>query len=184
MRFLVGKFFVLLTVMFLAVGCSKTFEAKDPIGAVFPNVRAKSLAGNSVMLPAFFDSRPVLLLIGYVQDSQFDIDRWLLAIKQLQTPIEVAELPTIQGLFPRLIAGRIDQGMRNGIPEEDWKIVFTVYKDAEQIAKFLGNSRPRNARVVLLDYGGKVIWFHDRGFSADKALELDKAVREQDISGL
>ena len=68
--------------------------------------------------------------------------------------------------------------MRNGIPEEDWGIVITVYKDAEKIARFLGNNNPRNVRAVLLDKAGEVRWFHDRGFSADKAIELDTLVRQ------
>lgn len=159
--------------------CSQTFPAANPLGSPFPEVRATVLTGEEVTIPAYFKGKPVLILIGYVQDSQFDIDRWILALKQLETPIRVAELPTIQGFFPRLISNQIDSGMRSGIPEEDWKIVFTVYGDAEKIARLLGNERPRNGRVVLVDEAGKVSWFHDRGFSADRALELDALVRQR-----
>ena len=102
----------------------------------------------------------------------------VLGLKQLKTPIGIAEIPAIQGLVPRVIKSRIDQGMRNGIPEEDWGIVISVYKDAEKIARFLGNNNPRNVRVVLLDDAGEVRWFHDRGFSADRAMELDAQVRK------
>lgn len=83
-----------------------------------------------------------------------------------------------RGLFPRLISNQIDSGIRSGIPEEDWKIVFTVYKDSKKIAGILGNAKPRNVRAVLVEGSGTVRWFHDREFSADKALELDKLVRE------
>ncbi|MCB0336336.1 MAG: hypothetical protein KDD62_08515 [Bdellovibrionales bacterium] len=152
--------------------CTKTFEGQNPVGQRFPSVNAEVLDGETVALPEFFDGKRVLLLVGFIQDSQFDIDRWVLALKQLGIEIELAEIPAIQGWFPRLISNKINSGMREGIPEEEWGIVFTVYDDAVKIAEFLGNTTPRNARVVLLDSNGKVSWFYDRGYSAERALEL------------
>jgi hypothetical protein len=32
-------------------------------------------------------------------------------------------------------------------------------------------------RVLLLDREGRVRWFHDRGFSAGKLIELERATR-------
>ena len=175
---LTGIAFIIL----LGLGCAKKFERQDPMNLYFPSVHATSLTGESVMIPEFFRGKPIVLLIGYVQDSQFDVDRWVLGLKQLETPIGIIEIPTIQGLVPRMISSKIEQGMRDGIPEEDWGIVFTVYKDAEMIAQFLGNTKPLNVRVVLVDEEGKIIWFHDRGYSADKAIELDKEVRTLTIN--
>ena len=43
--------------------------------------------------------------------------------------------------------------------------------------EFTGNEKPRNMRVVLLDAEGRIRWFHDRGFSAGKVVELDALVR-------
>ena len=162
-----------------ATGCTPTFMPDNPVSKKFPSVQATALTGEVVELPTFFNNSDILVLVGYVQDSQFDIDRWLLGLKQLKTPVAIAEVPTIQGFFPRIISNSINQGMKNGIPEEDWKLVFTVYKDAEKIAEFLGNTKPRNARIVLIDESGIVRWFHDRGYSADKVLELDALVRKR-----
>lgn len=172
---------LLLTVAILITGCTTTYEPRDPVGEKFPDVRAEVLTGDQVHIPGVFKDQSVLLLVGYIQDSQFDIDRWLLALKQLKTPINIAEIPAIQGVFPRMISSKINEGMKSGIPEEDWKIVFTVYNDAEKIAGFLGNTKPRNTRVALIDKDGIVRWFHDRGFSSDKAIELDKIVRENNL---
>ncbi|OVE80322.1 hypothetical protein BVY02_00520 [bacterium J17] len=171
-------YLALILITFVCMGCAKTFEPQNPEGSTFPSIRGEILTGTNIEIPRFFEGKPTLLLIGYVQESQFDIDRWVLGLKQLKTPIGIAEIPAIQGLVPRMIKSKIDQGMRNGIPEEDWGIVITVYKDAEKIARFLGNNNPRNVRAVLLDKAGKVRWFHDRGFSADKAIELDTQVRQ------
>lgn len=88
------------------------------------------------------------------------------------------EVPTIPGLFPRLISGTIDSGMRSGIPSEDWTSVVTLYgSTARTVVDLTGNEQPRNIRVLLLDEHGDVRWFHDRGFSASKLLELDGLAR-------
>jgi cytochrome oxidase Cu insertion factor (SCO1/SenC/PrrC family) len=59
----------------------------------------------------------------------------------------------------------IDNGMRKGIPKELWKGVVTVYEDGDMIQRFTGNINPNNARVMLLDAQGKILYFYDRGFS-------------------
>ena len=91
---------------------------------------------------------------------------------QTELKIQVFEVPTIKGFVPGLIRGTIDGGMREGIPNEDWGSVVTVYDDAEKIVELTGNTTPRNARVFLLDGEGKVVWFHDRGYSARVMMEL------------
>jgi hypothetical protein len=79
--------------------------------------------------------------------------------------VRTFEVPTLPGLVPRLLAGTIDGGMRRGIPAEDWASVVTVYGDGARIAEFTGNEDGLTGRIVLLDRAGKVVWFHDRGFS-------------------
>lgn len=162
----------------LLMGCSRTIERRNPLGEPFPAVQGKRLTDEAVAIPGDFAGKPVLLLVGYVQNAQFDIDRWLLGLAQAGTPVQVLEVPTIRGWVPRAISGWIDSGMRSGIPEEDWRIVATVYKDAPRIVDFLGNVEPINSRVVLLDAEGRVHWMHDRGYSASKLMELDEQVRQ------
>ena len=158
--------------------CSSSVPNRDPTGRPFPTVTGRSLAGEQLALPAAWAGAPAVVLVGYVQDAQFDLDRWLLGLLQLATPVARYELPTIPGLLPGLAAGWIDDGMRSGIPREDWGAVVTVYDDADPIVALTGNERPRNGRVLLLDADGVVRWFHDRGFSAGKAVELDRLARE------
>jgi hypothetical protein len=89
--------------------------------------------------------------------------------------VRILEVPAIPGLFPRVLAGRIDDGMRSGIPAEDWSSVVTVYGGrAAAIEAFTGSEQPRNVRVLLLDGEGRVRWLHDRGFSARALIELEK----------
>ena len=166
------------------MSCSRANPNLSPLGERFPQVRTETLSGEEVALPDNLEGEPAILLIGYVQNAQFDIDRWLLGLSQAQTPGRLLEVPTIRGMVPRMISGQINEGMRRGIPEEDWGVVATAYRDADKIIEFLGNENPNNARVVLLDERGNVVWIHDRGYSAGKLLELDALARERLENGM
>lgn len=165
--------------MFAFQGCATSVANVDPTGTRFPKVAGESLDGTSHSLPDDLAGAPAVLLVGYAQGAQFDIDRWIMALMQQKTPARVFEIPTIKGLVPTLISGWIDDGMRSGIPDEDWPAVITVYGDqAAKIVATTGNENPRNARVLLLDGDGRVMWFHDRGFSPSRMLALDAMTRE------
>ena len=83
------------------------------------------------------------------------------------TKVDVYEIPTIQGLFPRMFSTVIDNGMRAGIPKSLWKGVITVYQDGEKVQEYTGNQNPNNARVVLLSKKGIVLYMYDEGFSVE-----------------
>ena len=160
-------------ILLSVTSCQATIPNRDPLGEKFPEVIGTSLTGDSIPLPP---GEPAVLLLGYVQDAQFDADRWLIGLLQATPSARIMEVPAVKGLFPSMIADTIDSGMRSGIPQEDWSSVVTVYGDpAARIVEFTGNEKPRNIRVVLLDATGHVRWFHDRGFSAGKLLELGDA---------
>jgi hypothetical protein len=163
---------ILILLVLATVACSSPTPNRDPLGDPFPAVEGESLDGRQLRIPQDLPEGKVLLLIGYVQNSQFDIDRWLLGLIQAKADLPVYELPTIEGIFPGLVAGTIDEGMRKGIPREDWASVVTVYGDAGRIVELTGNENPNNARVVLLDAERRVAWFHDRGYSARSLLAL------------
>ena len=169
-------------VLIAATSCSTTYERRNPVGERFPSVVGESLDGREVRLPEVGAGAPLLLLIGYDQETQFDLDRWLFGLNDAQVDVRLFEVPTIPGMIPRLISGTIDGGMRRGIPEEDWGLVVTVYGDAAQIARFTGNADSLPGRIVLLDGSGEVVFFHDRGYSVGTLRRLQAALarlREQ-----
>lgn len=151
--------------MLFLTACSSHYPNRAPVGEVFPKVSGTSLEKESHSVPGDFAGQKVVLLLGYKQNSQFDIDRWLIGLDMTQTKVDVYELPTMQGMGPRMFQPFIDNGMRSGIPKELWKGVITIYADGEKVQAFTGNEFPNNARVLLLDQTGKVIYFYDRGFS-------------------
>ena len=169
-----------LAAALLLVACSSPVPNRSPVGEPFPAVEGEALDGTPMRLPDALSGEPAVLLIGYVQDAQFDIDRWLLGLLQAEVAVPIYEVPTIESLVATQLRGTIDDGMRSGIPEEDWSSVVTVYGDAGEIVALTGNEQPRNARVVVLDPAGRVAWFHDEGYSARLALEVRE--RTEDLA--
>jgi hypothetical protein len=95
--------------------------------------------------------------------------------------LRVVEVPTIPGIVPRIISDRIDNGMRSGIPMEDWGSVITVYRDADAIVRFTGNENPRPGRILLLNAASQVTYFHDRGYSTGALARLMEAVGQLEL---
>jgi hypothetical protein len=115
-----------------------------------------------------------LVLVGYTQKAQFDIDRWILGALQADVKAQIVEVPTIAGMMPQMVQGFIDNGMRSGIPKSDWASVVTLYEDAPKVIEALGNERPQSAYAVLLNKEGRIVWSSNIGYSASQVLELKK----------
>ncbi len=170
------KHLITLALLFtMLAGWSSSLPNRNPTGEVFPSVTGEDLNKKVVRLPEDLRGTPALLLVGYVQKTQFDLDRWAVGLLQAGFPHPIVEVPTIPGLVPSLIKNTIDDGMRSGIPQEDWHAVVTLYGDAaDPVSKLTGTTGPRNGRILLLDAQGKVAWFWDQGFSARRLLEVVK----------
>lgn len=161
-----------IIVLSLLAGCSDPVPNRNPLGENFPSVVGESLEKERVDLPKDLAGAPAVLLIGYAQEAQFDIDRWLMGFIQLELDARILELPTIPGLVPTVASRWIDDGMRSGIPKEDWGVVVTLYGAAARpIAEFTGTTEGQRARIIVLDADGKVAWFDDNGYSVRKAME-------------
>ncbi len=170
------KIMMLIFISATFIGCATTYTNRNPVGEMFPNVSGESLEKKEIEMPQYFSGSQVVLLLAYDMDSQFDVDRWLIGLDMTNTDIKAYELPTIQGMLPRMFSTFIDEGMRKGIPKELWGGVITVYADGAALQEFTGNENPNNARVLLLDENGKVIYFFDRGFSVFALNELKEMI--------
>jgi hypothetical protein len=171
----------ILTLVILVVlsSCSKNVPTPSSlVGKSFPVVKGTSLAGSGVAIPDDYKGKNLILLVGYLQKAQFDIDRWILGILQADLKAEIIELPTIAGMMPQVVQSFIDNGMRRGIPKEDWASVVTIYEDANKIIDAFGNESPQNAHVFLIDKNGIVIWSTNRGYSAGQVLSLKARLEE------
>lgn len=167
---------LLLLLLIGTISCNSATSNRNPVGETFPAVTGNPLSGGSIRVPADLqiEGRPIILLVGYVMKAQFDLDRWLIGLVQTRVSVKFYELPTIEGMIPGLFSGSIDRGMQSGIPDQDEATVITVYDadGSDQLIALTGNTNPRNARVLLLDRSGNIVWFHDSGFSATVLADL------------
>lgn len=170
--------FICILLIFSIISCSTTYKKQNPLGQNFPVLTGKALDGKRWVLPKDFKNKPVILLIGYKQRSQFDIDRWLIGLDQYGVKLSAYEVPAIQGMIPRMLKTSINSGMRNGIPVEIWSGVITLYKDGEKLQAFTGNEKGNNARIMVLDPSGKIVYFYDRGFSVQALKKLDMVAKK------
>lgn len=170
---------ILLLICFVSfAACGpKTVPGSFREGQVFTSVSGESLDKKPVRIPEELAGKVSILLVGYVQNAQFDIDRWILGFLQLGTPAKLLEIPTVAGMIPSLIENYINDGMRKGIPREDWNSVVTVYKDSDKIIELLGNERRQNAYVVVLDKRGAIRAIENEGYSATRVQRLDQIVK-------
>ncbi len=106
----------LVFVLFLSSCANYEYPSQVSIGDKMVEATGQSLEGEPVVIPQDFAGQETLLLFGYKQDTQFDIDRWLIGLDMTQTQVAAYEIPTIQGMLPRMFSGFIDSGMRKGIP--------------------------------------------------------------------
>lgn len=167
-----NKLLALTISVFLVSGCANQYPNLDVTGKMFPTVSGESLSKQAFVIPEFTKGELAILLIGYKQDAQFDIDRWLIGLDMKQVTTPAYELPTIAGMLPRMFETQINEGMRKGIPKELWGGVITLYQDGEKVQAFTGNQNGNNARVALLDKQGRIVYFYDRGFAVAPLNEL------------
>lgn len=166
------------------MGCSSR-RAVEPaellIGKSVPSFVGEALDGRRVTFPAEVtgpERSPSLLLVAYVQEAQFDVDRWVLGALQAKAPVRILELPTIEGLAARLAKGFINRGMQQGIPQQDWPAVVTVYDDAKVLASFVGGIPGNNACALLVDDAGIVRWVSREGYSPRELLKMVAEVQK------
>ncbi|MDN3651334.1 hypothetical protein QWY77_00855 [Thalassotalea ponticola] len=172
------KFFTVGALLLTLTACASVIENRSPINETFPNVTGTNLNKQSIAIPDGLEGDLKVLLIGYVERSQFDIDRWLIGLDMTQTPVPAYELPTIAGMFPQMFETFIDNGMRKGIPKSMWGGVITIYDGAEKITALTGTENRKNARVILINSAGKILYFYDRGFAVDALNNLRETIRE------
>ena len=156
-------FIFLLSIL---VSCSSVIKNKRVVGQEFPQSFGVSLYGEKHSISRGSDSGFQILLIGYKQKTQFDIDRWLIGFEMTGVKVLINEIPVLNKWFPSFFREKIDAGMKKGIPDGLWKAVITVYDDAQVIKKFLGTENPNNARVLLIGPNKKVLAQFDNGFSS------------------
>ena len=78
--------------------CTTTYTNRNPVGEPFPVMTGTSLEKEEVTLPTAFEGDPALYMVSYVQETQFDLDRWAIGLTQMKFPCRIMRL------FPRSLS--------------------------------------------------------------------------------
>jgi hypothetical protein len=144
----------------------------SPVGRRLPSVRGNALNGLSARFPQDLAGAPAVLLVAYQGTTQDDVARWLRFLQESEPQLTVYEVPTISALAYRPLTGRVDNGLRRGVPPVLWPEVVTLCGEGRTMREFLGDRGLAGASVVLLDGDGVVRWFSALGFTTDKGAGL------------
>jgi hypothetical protein len=101
------------------------------------------------------------MVIAFRRSSQSQVDSWLGPAGRTfgpDTGVKIYEIPMIGTRYGRLMAGRIDTGMRSGISPEKHPFVITCYGDLAPYKKALEMPDPSLVYVFLLDREGRIRW--------------------------
>jgi hypothetical protein len=144
----------------------------NPVGKRLPSISGQTLSSSRVRFPEDLLGFPSVLLIAYRRGTQQDLDRWIEFLSLKAPQLVWYEVPAIRNLIWRPLAGWIDAGMRNGVPQDKWSRVVTLYEDAAKLGEFIGDNGMDLTHLVVLNSDGIVAWFNPNGYSEEAASEL------------
>lgn len=139
---------------------AKSLKKATIVGSKFPELTAKSLAGNTVTLPNAGEGKVSLIGIAFERSAQNMLDSWLEPFEQEfgDNPAFVMyEVPMV-GPNWNFLSLIIDSGMRGGIPTEKHNYVLTLYEDYSGYQELLDMEDRDLAYIFLLDKNGVIRW--------------------------
>jgi hypothetical protein len=167
-------------VVLLAVGMAPSGipmkSAADEVkpGARLPGVTGKDLNGKAWKAPADFPGSRTLLILGYEEAQQKDIDTWTagLGLTQRENKLPWVEMPVIDepGVIMRWI---IDTGMQRGIPDKEVRShVWTVYTNRSEFLKSCGIESVNVIHVLVVTREGEVLALESGGYAEQAGRRL------------
>lgn len=145
----------------------------------FPALQGESLARKQMQLPADLAGDINLLFVAFLRDQQFEINRWMRRVGDLEVRhngLEIYEVPVLRR-FPGFYRGWIDNGMRSGIPDPKARErTVTVYTDRKAFLESAGLADVSQIWTVLVDRTGTIFWSHVGRVTDDAEESLHWAV--------
>jgi len=149
------------------------------VGARFPCVEARSLAGERFAVPDELPGRLRLLAVAFRREQQAQVDSWLDWLLDLEARgdgLSVFELPVLSVVFAparRLIDG----GMARGVGTDAARArTLTVYGDVRGVVRALGLAGTDTIALVLVDRSGTILAQELGGFDESAARRLEGAI--------
>ncbi len=172
-----------LSVALLAPSCGTAVTGVefDPAAPTFPNVQGDNLNGRGVKLPSGADAPFAIIMVGFYEPQQDQINTWLPTARELadQFPnVEYYELPVLNS-GAAMVRGFIDGGMRRGIPQTAARErTITIYTDREEFRRLAGIARDDQAWIGVVDRAGRVYWSALGSARPDQLVQLSSVVMQ------
>jgi hypothetical protein len=142
-------------------------------GILFPPLSSAALDGSIVRLPHDALGSVVCIAIAFRRQAQAQVDSWLAPFTRVyggDPAVRIYEIPMIGTIYGRLMAGRIDSGMRSGISRELHPFVITFYGHLAPYKKALDMPDSSLAYFFLLDREGRIRW-RNRGRATEEGVK-------------
>ena len=130
-------------------------------GTPLPQLQAKTLSGEQVVLPRDLKGHPGLLVIGFSKAAA-DVTRpWLEACRSSVSSQPAASRVTCYDVrmvadVPWLFRGLVEMGMRSGLPADLQHNVLLIYSDNDAWRKRVAVTDANSAYVVACDKDGRI----------------------------
>jgi len=152
----------------------KSEAAEVKSGARLPEVSGKDLNGKAWKAPTEFPGGRTLVILGYEEAQQKEIDTWTagLGLTQRENKLPWIEMPVIDepGVIMRWI---IDTGMQRGIPDREIRShVWTAYVERQAFLKSCGIESMRAIHVLVVTRAGDVLAMESGSYSKEAAARI------------
>jgi hypothetical protein len=139
-----------------------------------PSSTGKDLNGTPWVVPEGLPGNETLILIGFDEPQQADIDTWTeeLGLSSPSNHIPWIEMPLINnpGMFMRWF---INTGMKGGIPSKEVRShVWTAYTDKKAFMQSCGMPSEEVVYALVVNRKGKILAMEQGDFSKTAAARL------------
>lgn len=125
-----------------------------------PELRAATLAGPTIALPADLSGRTAILMLGFSKKSSEEIKPWADAVFRDFNPQArtlAYEMPVLEDV-PSFIRGMVIKSIRKPLTEPERARFVPILENEAAWKKVAHFSAPDGAYILLIDSTGEVRW--------------------------
>jgi hypothetical protein len=120
-----------------------------------PKIETKTVSGKPISLPTAASGKPAVLIFGFSQESDKQIEQWAKSLRAEQ--LTVYSIPVLESV-PKLIRGIVASGIRSSTEPAFRDYMAPVFSGEAALKSLVQFKEPKDAYVVLLDATGNILF--------------------------